>query len=75
MNFHLTPTELFEKYPELKIRFNWTKRNLSFFMRCKLLIGYYNRNKHTTMIEESSLLDLIDFVKESLNEELLIPKN
>jgi hypothetical protein len=72
MNLHLTTSELIEKYPELKTRFNWTRKNLSFFMRSKLLIGYYNRNKRTTMIKESSLLELIEFTKEILNEQLLI---
>ena len=64
MNLYLTVNELFDKYPELQIRFNWTKRNLSFFMRSGLLTGYYNRNKRTTMIRESSLLQLILFAKE-----------
>jgi hypothetical protein len=72
MNLHLTTSELFEKYPELKTRFNWNKRNISFFMRSKLLIGYYNRNKRITMIKESSLLELIEFAKETINEQLLI---
>lgn len=68
MNPHLTTSELFGKYPELQARFKWTKRNLSFFMQNKLLIGYYNRNKRTTMILESSLLQLIEFTKESNKE-------
>ncbi len=72
MNLHLTTNELFEKYPELKIRFNWTKNNISFFMRSKLLIGYYNRNRRKTMVQESSLLQLIEFTKESIKEQILI---
>jgi hypothetical protein len=64
MNLHLSTNELLQKYPELQIRFNWTKRSLSFLMRNKLLTGYYNRNKRTTMIQESSLLQLITFFNE-----------
>lgn len=72
MNLHLTTNEVFEKYPELQIRFNWTKRNISFFLRSKLLVGYYNRNKRTNMIQECSLLQLIEFAKEAIHEQLLI---
>jgi hypothetical protein len=68
MNLHLTTNEIFEKYPELQIQFNWTKRTISLFMRNKLLAGYYNRNKRTTIIKESSLLQLIEFIKEPITE-------
>jgi hypothetical protein len=72
MTSHLTTHEVFKKYPDLKTRFNWTDRKLSFFLRSKLLIGYYNRNKRTTMIKEKSLVELIEFTKMTIKEQYAI---
>jgi hypothetical protein len=69
MNKYLSTTELQKKYPELTLRFDWTKKKLGFFMRNKILTGYYIRNKRTTMILESSLLELMQFMKPLPKEE------
>lgn len=69
---YLTPKEIFEKYPDLKIKFNWTQSDIGVFMRNKLLSGYYSRNKRASMIEESSLLNLIKYVNGLLEEQILI---
>lgn len=63
MSKYLSSSDLLKKYPVLTNRFHWTKKNLGFFMRNKILTGYYIRNKRCTMILESSLLDLIHFMK------------
>jgi hypothetical protein len=63
MNKYLSTTDLLKKYPEIIFRFNWTKKHLGFFMRNKILTGFYIRNKRTTMILESSLLELMQFMK------------
>jgi hypothetical protein len=72
MKIFLTPTEIFKKYPELQEKLNWTNSDLGIFMKSKLVIGYYNRNKRVTMIEENSLIQLIKFVNASIEEQLLI---
>lgn len=72
MTSHLTTSQVFKKYPDLKTRFNWTNRKLSFFLRSKLLIGHYNRKKRTTMIKEKSLIDLIEFIKSTIKEQYSI---
>jgi hypothetical protein len=72
MNSHLTTTEVFKKYPDLKTSFNWTHRKLSFFLRSKLLIGSYNRKKRITMIKEKSLLELIEFTKATVKDQYSI---
>ena len=69
MSKYLSSTELLEKYPVLTNRFHWTKKNLGFFMRNKILTGYYIRNKRCTMILESSLLELIRFMNPLPKEE------
>lgn len=68
MSKYISSTELLKKYPELTQRFHLTKKHLGFFMRNKILTGYYIRNKRTTMILESSLLELIEFLKPSPKE-------
>lgn len=69
MDKYVSTTELLKKYPELTLRFQWTKKNLGFFMRNKILTGYYIRNKRTTMILEGSLLELMEFMKPLPKEE------
>lgn len=69
---YLTPKEVFEKYPDLKIKFNWTQSDIGLMMRSKLLSGYYSRNKRASMIEENSLLNLIKYVNGLLEEQILI---
>jgi hypothetical protein len=69
---YLTPKEIFAKYPDLKIKFNWTQSDIGLMMRNKLLSGYYSRNKRASMIEESSLLNLIRYVNGLLEEQILI---
>jgi len=69
MNTYVSTTELLKKYPEVLLRFNWTKKKLGFFMRNKILTGYYIRNKRTTMILESSLFELMEFMKPLPKEE------
>lgn len=69
---YLTPKEVFAKYPDLKIKFNWTESDIGVFMRNKLLSGYYSRNKRASMIEENSLLNLIKYVNGVLEEQILI---
>ncbi len=71
MNKYLSTTELLKKYPDLTFRFNWTKKHLGFFVRNKIVIGYYIRNKRTTMILESSLLELMQFMTPLPKEETL----
>jgi len=65
MSNYVSSTELLKKYPALTHRLHWTKKNLGFFMRNKILTGYYIRNTRTTMILESSLVDLMRFIKQS----------
>jgi hypothetical protein len=69
---YLTPKEIFAKYPDLKIKFNWTQSDIGLMMRNKLLSGYYSRNKRASMIEENSLLNLIRYVNGLLEEQILI---
>ncbi|HXU27099.1 MAG TPA: hypothetical protein VN698_07695, partial [Bacteroidia bacterium] len=60
----MSSTELFKKYPALTHRLHWSKKLLGFFMRNKILTGYYIRNTRKTMILESSLIELMRFIKQ-----------
>jgi hypothetical protein len=70
MNLHLSSNELFEKYPELKTRFKWTSRNLNYFFKSRLLIGYYNQRRQKVLIDEDSVLKLMEHTQSSIEEEL-----
>ncbi len=64
MSKYLSSTELLKKYPALTYRLHWSKKLLGFFMRNKILTGYYIRNTRKTMILESSLVELMRFIKQ-----------
>ena len=68
----LSIKEIFIKYPELRTNFYWTKSDIGLLMKSKLLSGYYSRNKRSSMIEENSLIRLIQYVNRSLDEQLVI---
>lgn len=56
---YLNPTELVTKYPDVEAKFNWSKREVGMFVRCKLVDGYFDRRRRTSLIKESSFVDLI----------------
>jgi hypothetical protein len=74
MNLHLSSNELLEKYPELKTRFKWTSRNLNYFLKSRLLVGYYNQRRQRVLIAENSVLELMKYTQLSIEEELEIHK-
>ncbi|HTA62596.1 MAG TPA: hypothetical protein VK835_09080 [Bacteroidia bacterium] len=69
MSKYVSTTELIKKYPALTNRLYWTKQTLRFFMWNKILTGYYIRNTRTTMILESSLVELMRFMKKQPKEQ------
>ena len=70
MSKYVSTVELIEKYPALTNRLYWTKWTLRFFMSNKILTGYYIRNTRTTMILESSLVELMRFMKKQPKEQV-----
>jgi hypothetical protein len=71
----LSANEIMEHYPELNQKFNWTLKDLRFFQSKRLLKGYYKSNQRITMIEESSLLELIAFTNQRIQEQIIIIKS
>jgi len=69
MNAHLSPDEILYKYPDLQDKFQWGKDDLGFFLRHRLVRGYYNRNKRKSFIEETSLLELVAFANKNIEEQ------
>ena len=53
---YLTPAQVIEKYPELESSFGWTAKEVG------ILRGYYNHTVKKSMIEETSIEDLVDYV-------------
>lgn len=65
----LTPQEILEKYPELNFKFNWNTSDLGTILKCKILDGYYDRGKRSSLIKESSLKRLIEFTNTILDSQ------
>lgn len=64
----MTAAEILKKYPDLANKLQWNSADLGHFMRCKLVNGYYNRNKRVSMIEEASLLRVVGFINAGMEE-------
>jgi hypothetical protein len=69
MNQFLSAEEILAKYPYIKDKLLWGKSDLGFFLRHKLIKGFYSRNKRKSLIEETSLLELIAFANKNLEDQ------
>lgn len=63
-NHYFTPAELIEKYPDVMEKFHWSPRELGLFLKCKILVGYYDRRKRSALIKESSLIELVQYANQ-----------
>ena len=70
--YYLSPTEVIKKYPELKHKHNWNVSLVSYLLQCNLLKGYYDRAKKTPLVEENSVLQLIGYLNNSIEEQKVI---
>jgi hypothetical protein len=68
-NQYLTPAELIEKYPAVMEKFHWSPRELGLFLKCKILEGHYDRRKRSALIKESSLLQLVKYANQVIEEQ------
>ena len=59
---YLTPAQVIEKYPELENSFGWTAKEIGIFLKNKLLHGYYNHTLKKSMIDETSIEELVEYV-------------
>lgn len=66
---YLTPLEILEKYPALAGKFNWTASDLGTILKCRILDGYYDRSKRNSMIKESSLKGLVEYINSVLESQ------
>jgi len=66
---YLTPQEVIEKYPDLIYKYNWTVKDLGHFLKCRIIDGYYDRGKRSSMIKETSLRKLIAFLNSNLDSQ------
>jgi hypothetical protein len=63
---YLSPTDVIEKYPELKFKHDWTPSIVGSFLRYNLVKGYYDQTRKSAMIEENSVLNLIQYLNNSI---------
>ena len=64
-----TPEEILAKYPELQAKLNWRKQDIGIFLRCKLVRGYYDSKRRVTVIDERSLVELMEFANDNLDKQ------
>ena len=67
----LTPLEIIEKYPALRYKLNWNASELGLFLKCKLIVGYYDRSKRVAMINEQSVIELIEHTNKTIEQQKL----
>lgn len=65
----LTPEEILDTYPELQSKLNWRKQDIGIFLRCRLLRGYYDSKKRVSVIDEKSLIELLEFANNNLDKQ------
>jgi len=72
MKKYLTAKEVFKKYPRIEKELCWGKRDLVHFTKRKILEGRHHRSRQVSVIDENSLLKLLDYVNSFLENN---PKN
>ena len=71
-NPYLSPSEIIEKYPVLEKKLNIGASEIGLFLKCKLLSGFYDRTKRVAMIEEQSVIDLVNYINNKIEEQKII---
>jgi hypothetical protein len=68
---YLTPAEVIELYPDLKVKFGWNASKIGLFYKSKLLIGYDDASTKKSYIKKSSLIELIQYVNKRLEGQIM----
>lgn len=68
-NSYLSPTEIVEKHPLLQSKLNIGASEIGLFLKCKILVGFYDRTKRIAMIEEQSVIDLVNYINNKIEEQ------
>ncbi|MDO9185884.1 MAG: hypothetical protein Q7W13_07725 [Bacteroidia bacterium] len=71
----LSPSEIIDKYPVLEDKLNIGASEIGLFLKCKLLSGFYDRTKRVAMIEEQSVIELVDYINKKIEEQKIILNN
>ncbi|MBL4898576.1 MAG: hypothetical protein JKX76_02890 [Colwellia sp.] len=58
----LTPTEVYEKYPEFKELFGWGPREIGLLASLRIFDGRYNTTLKKTEIYEDSILEVVQLL-------------
>lgn len=60
---HYTPTELCELYPQVQ-KIGWTPTKIGVFFRSGLLVGFVSGKSNTSLILESSFIELMRYTNQ-----------
>jgi hypothetical protein len=64
---HLTPSQVIERFPELRDKFGWSAKEIGVFYKSRLLYGYFDSSRKKAMITISSVKKLIKYANELLD--------
>ena len=71
-NNYLSPSDIIEKFPVLENKLNIGASEIGLFLKCKLLIGFYDRTKRVAMIDEQSVIELVQYINKKIDEQKII---
>lgn len=71
-NIYLSPSEIIEKYPVLETKLNIGAPEIGLFLKCKLLLGFYDRTRRVAMIDEQSVIELVAYINQKIEEQKII---
>jgi hypothetical protein len=66
---YLTPSQIIERFPELKDKFGWSAKDIGVFYKSRLLYGYFDPSRRKAMITISSVKKLISYANELLDHQ------
>lgn len=66
---YLTPTEIIDKYPELRLHFGWSAKDIGLLFKFRLLHGYYDPTRRKAMIKEDSVRKLVRYANEQIENQ------
>jgi hypothetical protein len=67
-NILRTPKEILELHPMLSTKYGWTESVLGVLFKAHILWGNYDSSRRTCMIDDTSVVKLINFLNQSMDD-------
>jgi hypothetical protein len=66
---HLTPSQVIERFPELRDKFGWSAKEIGVFYKNGLLYGRFDSSRKKAIIAVSSVKKLISYANDLLDHQ------